>query len=106
MILFPLHDINENTKENINMKPILTIEKLKYEAKEFCEDQSLINHFSLYGVTDGKAVGTYVEHLFQNELMEKYQITIGSSAKGIDFPEDFINTFSFITKKIQMDSPD
>ena len=45
-------------------KKKLTIDLLKKEAKEFCEDQSKINHSSLIGITDGKAVGTYVEHSF------------------------------------------
>ena len=54
------------------MKPKLSIETLKIEAKLFCEEQSKINHKSLIGVTDGKAVGTYIEHLFQEELSKKY----------------------------------
>jgi len=41
----------------------------------------------MYGVTDGKAVGTYLEHKFQAYLRTKYQYVAGSSAKGIDFPE-------------------
>lgn len=41
---------------------------------------------SLYGVTDGKAVGTYLEHKFQEVLDRKYKYARGSSAKGIDFP--------------------
>ena len=40
----------------------------------------------LFGVTDGKAVGTYLEHKFQSELLRRYGYTKGSSAKGIDFP--------------------
>lgn len=43
------------------------------------------NHSELLGVTDGKAVGTYVEHKFK-DLLEKYEL-IGSSAKGIDLPD-------------------
>jgi len=38
------------------------------------------------GVTDGKAVGTYLEHKFQTELLNRYAYPKGSSAKGIDFP--------------------
>jgi hypothetical protein len=38
-------------------------------------------------VTDGKAVGTYLEHKFQNHLQSAYEYVRGSSAKGIDFPE-------------------
>lgn len=67
-------------------KKKLTIDLLKKEAKEFYEDQSKINHSSLIGITDGKAVGTYVEHLFQNYLYERYSVEIGNSAEGIDLP--------------------
>jgi hypothetical protein len=42
---------------------------------------------ALYGVTDGKAVGTYFEHKFQRYLHERYEYVEGSSAKGMDFPE-------------------
>ncbi|MBW2015019.1 MAG: restriction endonuclease, partial [Deltaproteobacteria bacterium] len=41
----------------------------------------------LFGVTDGKAVGTYLEHKFQAYLRLRYEYVEGSSAKGIDFPE-------------------
>jgi len=37
-------------------------------------------------VTDGKAVGTYLEHKFQTHLQERYEYVRGCSAKGIDFP--------------------
>jgi hypothetical protein len=43
-------------------------------------------------VTDGKAVGTLIEHKFQTRLQEKYELTAGSSAKGIDLPSDDILT--------------
>jgi|SRR5579872_770235 len=42
---------------------------------------------ALYGVTDGKAIGTYLEQEFQQSLVRKYTYVFGSSAKGIDFPE-------------------
>ena len=42
---------------------------------------------TLYGVTDGKAVGTYFEHKFRSHLRAKYDYQEGSSAKGIDFPQ-------------------
>lgn len=74
------------------MKEPLTIEKLKEEAKLFCEEQSKLNHKELFGVTDGKAVGTYVEHRFKEYLKEKYEVTIGNSASGIDLPSPDINT--------------
>ena len=74
------------------MKPNLTIEKLKAEAKAFCLSESKIKNKELFGVTDGKAVGTHIEHKFQLQLSEKYNVTIGSSALGIDLPSDEIMT--------------
>ena len=73
-------------------KEKLTIEKLIQEAKCFCSEQSKIQHKELYGVTDGKAVGTLIEHKFQMHLQGKYELTVGSSAKGIDLPSDDILT--------------
>src|ERR1041385_3515479 len=64
----------------------LTREALTLVAKTFCLDQSKAAHPELFGVTDGKAVGTYVEHLFQALVLEKYDISAGSSARGIDLP--------------------
>ncbi len=68
------------------MKPDLTIELLRQEANNFSQAESQHNEPSLYGVTDGKAVGTYLEHKFQRYLHPKYIYEEGSSAKGIDFP--------------------
>ena len=61
------------------------------EAKIFCENESRKNHNDILGVTDGKAVGTYVERLFKEFLKSKYNnINLGNSAVGIDLPD--INT--------------
>jgi len=65
----------------------LTVDLLKAEAKAFAVNESRHKEKSLYGVTDGKAVGTYLEHKFQKILQKKYEYQRGSSAKGIDFPE-------------------
>ncbi len=70
----------------------LTIEKLIKEAQIFCVEQSEFQHIELYGVTDGKAVGTLIEHKFQKHLNEKYEVLVGSSARGIDLPSDNIQT--------------
>ena len=74
------------------MKSELTIEALKESAKEFCEIESTYQNKDLYGVTDGKAVGTYIEHKFQKYLDEHYSYEKGSSAKGIDLPGENIQT--------------
>ena len=68
----------------------LTIDYLIREAQRFSQVMSSENHTELIGVTDGKAVGTYVEHRFQNYLRERYSMTVGSSASGIDLPS--VNT--------------
>lgn len=70
----------------------LTLSILIKEAKDFCERESLVNHKSLIGVTDGKAVGTYVEHKFLSHLGESYQFEKGNSASGIDIPDKEIET--------------
>lgn len=76
----------------MGQKEKLTIEKLIEEAQLFCVEQSKFQHKELYGVTDGKAVGTLIEHKFQSYLNEKYEVLVGSSAKGIDLPSDDIQT--------------
>ena len=74
------------------MKQKLTIENLIKEAQLFCINQSKFQHKELYGVTDGKAVGTLIEQKFQSHLLAKYELTIGSSAKGIDLPSEDLLT--------------
>lgn len=68
------------------MKLVLTVDLLCQEARLFAELESIHSEPSLFGVTDGKAVGTYFEHKFQHYLHERYSYESGSSAKGIDFP--------------------
>lgn len=68
-------------------KPKLTFKFLQEEAKEYAIKESSHDEPNLFGVTDGKAIGTYLEHKFQRYLHSKYEYLEGSSAKGIDFPE-------------------
>lgn len=76
----------------MTIKEKLTIEKLIEEAQVFCVSESTYKHTELYGVTDGKAVGTLIEQKFQKHLNEKYKFTVGSSARGIDLPSEDIKT--------------
>ena len=69
------------------MKHRLTIEILKKEARAFSQMESVHQEPALFGVTDGKAVGTYFEHKFRSYLSGSYAFEEGSSASGIDFPE-------------------
>ncbi len=73
-------------------KQKLTIKNLITLAKQFCEQESQLPNSELFGVTDGKAVGTYIEHKFKDFLLSKYDLQIGSSASGIDLPSAEINT--------------
>ena len=73
-------------------KPKLTIKDLIICAKQFCEQESKTPNKELFGVTDGKAVGTHIEHKFKDFLLTKYDLQVGSSASGIDLPSTEINT--------------
>ncbi|MCE9634701.1 MAG: restriction endonuclease [Planctomycetes bacterium] len=68
-------------------KPKLTIEALCSEAAAFAAAESTYPEPSLYGVTDGKAVGTYLEHKFRAYLDARYVSAASNSAQGIDFPD-------------------
>jgi len=65
---------------------VLTLSLLQKESALFSERESLHDEPILYGTTDGKAIGTYLEHKFQAALALKYTYEKGSSAKGVDFP--------------------
>lgn len=68
------------------MKPKLTITQLQIVAAHFAKIETTYDEPSLYGVTDGKAVGTYLEHKFKNYLSAEYDYQHGNSASGIDLP--------------------
>ena len=80
------------------MKKILDIAELEKAAKSFCERESGLYRPELFGITDGKAVGTFVEHLFQEFLESQYEMTVGSSANGLDLPS--VNTDIKVTSII------
>ncbi len=68
-------------KKKLNLKIILA------EAKSFSKIESSVDSVEIYGVTDGKKIGTYLEHKFFHYLSERYLFQQGNSAIGIDFPE-------------------
>ncbi len=72
------------------MKQKLTIDFLVRKAKAFCERESKYDNPDLFGITDGKAVGTFIEHKFQDYLSSKYNYIIGSSANSIDMPSGLV----------------
>lgn len=65
----------------------LTAGLLRHEAREFSDLESRHPEPSLFGVTDGKAVGTYLEAKFVGYLRAKgYTFAQGNAASGLDFP--------------------
>ena len=68
-------------------KSPLTVQKLCDEAAAFAETESKCGEPGLYGVTDGKRVGTCLEHKFMDHLQSNYVFNKGNSASGIDIPD-------------------
>lgn len=50
------------------MKKEMTLKLLIKEAEIFCKEETEFQHRDLYGITDGKAVGTYIAHLFSKQI--------------------------------------
>lgn len=65
----------------------LTVLEIKSAARLFLRKLNKTPIPELFGVTDGKAVGTFVEQSFHSYLTKKYTYNPGNSASGIDFPE-------------------
>lgn len=86
-------------------RPTLTIDTLVKEAKAFGELQSALPVPELFGVTDGKTIGTHIEKAFTAYLELKYLFEIGNSAKGIDFPELAIDVKVTSVDQPQSSSP-
>jgi hypothetical protein len=84
---------------------ILTIDILCSEATAFSAAESRHPEPLLYGVTDGKAVGTYLERKFRLYLKERYEFVEGNSASGIDFPGLFVDIKVTSIKQPQSSCP-
>src|SRR5262245_51861855 len=87
------------------MKEQLAVEILIKEAEKFAADECAHNEPSLYGVTDGKAVGTYLEQKFTLYIAQKYEFPLGNSASGIDFPSIDVDIKVTSVKQPQSSSP-
>jgi hypothetical protein len=86
-------------------KKQLTSELLQAEAKYFSSLESSCKEPKIYGITDGKAIGTYLEHKFQKYLHTKYNYIEGSSANGLDFPELMVDMKVTSIKQPQSSCP-
>lgn len=65
----------------------MTLPQLKAAVRNFVKEINKLPIPELYGVNNGKAIGTYIEHSFHRYLRERYSYVAGSSASGLDFPE-------------------
>lgn len=83
----------------------LTTALLADEARTFAEIESRYDEARLFGVTDGKAVGTYLEQKFSHYVAQKYDYRIGNSASGIDFPDLGVDIKVTSIKQPQSSSP-
>jgi hypothetical protein len=68
----------------MQQKKQLTHSELISEAKSFCSEGH--TYPELFGVTDGKAVGTFIEQGFRQRLESLYTMEVGSAASGLDLP--------------------
>ncbi|PSF31163.1 restriction endonuclease [Aphanothece hegewaldii CCALA 016] len=87
------------------MKSDLTIDTLQREAKTFADLESHHEEPSLYGITDGKAVGTYLELKFKAYLKALYNYEMGNVALGIDFPSLEVDMKVTSVRQPQSSSP-
>ncbi|MGB7343084.1 MAG: hypothetical protein WBD20_02630 [Pirellulaceae bacterium] len=67
-------------------KPPLTLQSLASEAKRFAAENAIVSTPELCGVTDGKAIGTFIERKLHAFLSENFDHKPGSSARGRDLP--------------------
>jgi hypothetical protein len=86
-------------------KPKLTIDILTRQATDFSAIESNHSETSLYGITDGKAIGTYLEQKFKIHLAKSYKFAMGNSAIGIDFPDLLVDVKVTSTKQPQSSCP-
>ena len=70
-----------------SVKSELTLDALCSAAKAYAEKQTTLDDKKLYGVTDGKAVGTFLEGNFVEFLLGRFTFATGNAARGIDLPE-------------------
>lgn len=84
----------------------LTVALLCKEAEAFSLMETTHFEPTLYGVTDGKAVGTYLELKFRTYLLSKgYVFAVGNAASGLDFPELLIDMKVTSIKQPQSSCP-
>lgn len=84
--------------------PELDLGNLRSMAREFCASMETSRIPELYGLDNGKTIGTFIEHRFKDYLAQSYIFESGSSASGIDLPSAVLNTDIKTTKSTQPQS--
>lgn len=74
-------------------------------ARRFAQKQFRHDEPKLLGITDGKAVGTYLEAKFLASLARRYLLQTGNAAKGIDLPKLGVDIKSTSIRQPQSSSP-
>ncbi len=87
------------------MTSSLDLNGLKAAAAEFARSICDTPIPELFGTTDGKALGTWVEASFNDFLAERYAFEPGSAARGIDFPELEVDLKATFIKQPQSSCP-
>ena len=87
------------------MSVLLDLDGLKSAAGEFAESLRGTPIPELFGTTDGKALGTWVEASFNAFLAERYAYEPGSAARGIDFPELQVDLKATFVRQPQSSCP-
>jgi hypothetical protein len=87
--------------------PVSGPEKVIAQAAIFAARFSGHDHPELRGVSDGKAVGTYIERLFKQDLANVgiIEAVEGNAAKGIDLPSFDIDIKVTSVRQPQSSSP-
>lgn len=87
------------------MSSSLDLNGLKDAAAEFAESLRATAIPELFGTTDGKALGTWIEARFNEFLAESHAYAPGNAARGIDFPELEVDLKATFIKQPQSSCP-
>jgi hypothetical protein len=85
--------------------PTLSVDILRDEARTFAIAEGSHTEPTLYGVDNGKTIGTYLEQKFRAYLKARYEFVEGNSASGIDFPTVGVDVKTTSRRQPQSSSP-
>jgi hypothetical protein len=85
--------------------PPLTLASLRSEATDYGKLLSATPVPALFGVDNGKTIGTYVEAQFNTHISSRFDHDKGNAAKGIDFPGLGVDLKVTSIKQPQSSSP-